>query len=322
MDVLKIDVPFEHRFRCWFCGEGSDNEIEVRDPQIHNGEKLIAIPICDECESYKCHTLVKTLDVLRDNIKDKIITNSSKALSIGANWTKSELKESNFEGHAFEGFKRSGWEMYLIAKERVNFKAWELCIDGVPASNYIPEETYQFDGLSFTSFTGMLDYLSKTFFLNKPFLKQVLTLYGNDRAIEAVKFCRLVPNSSESQREMALDDLIESFKEKEALALKNKKREELNLNIQTSSILPVKVSNITVPVVSIQWAMNNGVIDFETLDLLEDSFFKAFSNKGESKAIQLFNGLEIYLDKRLSSPIWRKEKDPNASLWEYIQSKI
>jgi len=79
------------------------------------------------------------------------------------------------------------------------------------------DENFVFDGLTFTSFITMLDYLSTTFSLNKDFLEQVLTLYGDDRAIEAVKFCRLVPNESKPEREKALNDLIASFKEKDAM---------------------------------------------------------------------------------------------------------
>ncbi|AAZ27894.1 hypothetical protein [Colwellia psychrerythraea] len=322
MDLLDIDIPFDCRFKCWFCGENSHTNIEVRDQEVKGGLDMISIPTCDECQSYGCHPLASSLEELKQTIKDKIIIRSSKELSIGSNWTEKELNESDFTGNAFEGFKKSGWEMFLIAKERVNFKAWDLCIDGIPVREILPEETFEFDGLAFSNFTGMLNYLSKTFFLNKNFLNRVLTLYGNDRAIEAVKFCRLVPNESESQREQAFDDLVESFREKEALVLRNKKRDALELNISIDSIMPVSIRKNTIPVLSIHWAMNNGVIDFETLDMLEDKFFETFSFEGDKKVFQMFNALEIYMDKRLSSPVWRETKDPNVTLWKYVESQF
>jgi len=320
MDVQDIDIPFDCRFKCWFCGEWSHQTIETNLSKLQN-KHIINMPICDECKSYRCHEEVSLLDKLRELIKERIVLRSAKELSIGANWTEQELQESDLNGRAFDGFKESGWEMYLIAKERVNFRGWELCIDGIPIENISSAEKFEFDGLTFTSFMSMLDYLSKSFSLNKEFLRKVLTVYGNNRAIEAVKFCRLVINDSESARRQAFDDLVESFKEKEELALRNKKRDVLELNINIDSILPVSIRNITIPVSPIHWAMNNGVIDFEILDALADDFFEVFSSDDDEQAFKLFNALEIYMDKRLSSPSWRHKQDPNVALWEYVESK-
>jgi len=218
MDVLNLDIPFDCRFTCWFCGEGSHNTI-VTTLSTPQNNYSVNMPICDECKSYRCHNDVSSLVKLEELIKEKIVIRSAKELSIGANWTEKELQESDLNGGAFDGFKKSGWPMYLIAKDRVNYSGWELCIDGIPIENISIDEKLEFDGLVFTSFMSMLDYISNSFSLNKEFLKQVLTIYGNHRAIEAVKFCRLVPNDSKSQREKAVNDLIESFREKEALEL-------------------------------------------------------------------------------------------------------
>ena len=213
MHVLNLDIPFDCRFTCWFCGEGSHQTIVT----TLKTRQAVNMPICDECKSYRCHNESSALVILEKLIKDKIVKQSAKALAIGANWTEKELQESELTGSAFDGFKKSGWKMFLIARERVNFSGWELSIDGVPIENTVVDENFVFDGLTFTSFITMLDYLSTTFSLNKDFLEQVLTLYGDDRAIDAVKFCRLVPNESKPEREKALNDLIASFKEKDAM---------------------------------------------------------------------------------------------------------
>ncbi len=218
MDVLDIDIPFECRFTCWFCGEGSHQTIVTVLPK-HQNNHSVNMPICDECKSYRCHNDVNSLIKLKELIKEKIVKRSAKALSIGANWTEKELQESGLHGNAFDGFKRSGWPMYLIAKERVNYSGWELCIDGISIEITPDDSTFEFDGLTFTSFISMLDYLSKSFSLNKEFLSKVLAIYGDNRAIEAVKFCRLISHNSEYQHEKALDDLIESFREKKFIAM-------------------------------------------------------------------------------------------------------
>lgn len=217
MSILNLDIPFDCRFTCWFCGEGSHKTI-VTTLSTDQGRYSVNMPICDECKSYNCHHDVTSLVKLEKQIKAKIVLRSAKELSIGANWTEEELQGSELNGSAFDGFKKSGWPMFLIAKERLNYSGWPLSIDGIPIEDISIDEKFEFDGLTFTSFISMLDYLTHSFSLNKDFLKQVLTIYGNHRAIEAVKFCRLVPNYSKYQRERALVDLIESFKEKETLA--------------------------------------------------------------------------------------------------------
>jgi len=220
LDIQDIDIPFEYRFTCWFCGEGSYQTIVtalITPEETH----AVNMPICDECKAYRCHNDVNSLVQLRERIKEKIVKRSAKELSIGANWTEEELQESDLNGSAFDGFKKSGWPMYLIAKDRVNFNGWPLSINGIPTESISINEVFEFDGLTFTSFISMLDYLSQSFSLNKEFLRKVLAIYGNDRAIEAVKFCRLMLDNSEFQREKAIDDLIEFFKEKTELTLQN-----------------------------------------------------------------------------------------------------
>ncbi len=219
MATFNLDIPFDYRFTCWFCGEGSHKTI-VATITTHQQYYSVNMPICDECKSYKCHIDVQSLVKLRELIKESMVKQSAKALSIGANWTEKELQESDLNGSAFDGFKKSGWSMYLIAKARVNYSGWALSINGIPIEGNLIDEEFEFDGLSFTSFVSMLDYLSNAFSLNKEFLKRVLAIYGNNRAIEAVKFCRLIPHYSRSEREKAVNDLIESFREKESLAYK------------------------------------------------------------------------------------------------------
>lgn len=224
MNVQDLDIPFNCRFTCWFCGEGSHKTI-VSTFSTPACNYSVNMPICDECKSYRCHLDDNHLVRLKALIKEKIVKRSAKELAIGANWTEKELQESELHGNAFDGFKRSGWSMYLIAKERVNYNGWPLCIEGITIEDIATDEEIEFDGLTFTSVTSMLDYLSQSFALNREFLRKALTLYGTNRAIDAVKFCRLVPNYSKFEQNKAIKELIASIKEKEALALQQKQRD-------------------------------------------------------------------------------------------------
>ena len=123
LEACNLDIPFEYRFTCWFCGEGSYQTI-VASVSTHQQHYLVNMPICDECQSYQCHRVANSLTSIEKLIKAKIVKCSVKELAIGANWTEKELQASDLNGSAFDGFKKSGWRMYLIAKERKTLRQY------------------------------------------------------------------------------------------------------------------------------------------------------------------------------------------------------
>lgn len=205
-----IDVPFENRHQCWFCGEPSCSYYTFQyKSSLHSGERLTALlPACNECCKFtKCSS---SLDVFitAKYVKGQLVRKYRKDLAIGINWTEQELKDSQFEGGNFAGFQRSAWFMYCVAKQRVNFQGWPVVIEDIQVE--LPEQQdFLFDGVQYPDLAAAVVHYSKTFFINRDFLTQVIMLLGEESFAEAVRFCRLQIASTEKERQNALVELLD-----------------------------------------------------------------------------------------------------------------
>lgn len=139
-------------------------------------------------------------------VKKTLLSRYKKDLAIGLNWTEKELVESEFEGGAFEGFKKSGWLMYSIAKTRVNFIGWPLEVDGI-LINQTVTEAFEFDGIQYRSIDEAINHYCSAWQLNQLLLKQTLLLVGKDKFGFALRLCRPYINLSESERKIAFKEI-------------------------------------------------------------------------------------------------------------------
>ncbi|MCG9698007.1 hypothetical protein [Shewanella sp. Isolate11] len=211
-----IDTPFNFRHICWFCGEPSGEAVCFPSDEI-DFESIshdpISIPSCTECYQISLKINALSVDELRREVKDKIILKYQKELGIGANWTEIELQESDFDCAALSGFRQSAWSMYLIAKERVNFSGWELCIDSLPLDFQYETNSFEFDGLQFKDVSSAIIHYVKIFSLDKQLLTESVDILGVDKFAQAVKFCRLNPVESNRERNALIEDLLFSIED-------------------------------------------------------------------------------------------------------------
>lgn len=220
MSATRIDVPFDMRHKCWYCGEPSYDDIEIShqniDATVYDSTSLL-IPICEECEKILQRFSGKSVYESHQFVKNELIKTYSKHLAIGSKWTMQELIESEFQGLALEGFGRSAWAMFEIAKDRVTFNSWQLFIDEMPIDQ--PSQAYdsfEYDGICFANLESAIDHYSKMFELSKPYLREAVNITGKDRFTFAVRFCRLNPGSSDEERDEYLEDLQYSIDEENA----------------------------------------------------------------------------------------------------------
>ena len=160
----QIDVPFNFRYTCWFCGEPSIDYVDFPKsaesiPKLEHPP--IAIPVCDECSKVKYQDNVHSIWALRDQVKHSLITKYTKHLGIGENWTEQELKDSEFSGTILGGFGRSAWKMFQIAKSRVSFNGWDVSVDEVPLSANDETSGFSFEGVRYLSLNACIDYYVK-----------------------------------------------------------------------------------------------------------------------------------------------------------------
>ena len=209
----QIDIPFDVRYTCLFCGEPSDGVVNIPysvDDMNKAPHEPLSVPSCTECQLFVKKARCQSIYQYRNAVKAALTRKYQKALSIGSNWTEQELQESEFEGAAFEGFKRSAWMMYTIAKERINYSGWPLCLDGVPLVADDDAGGFTFDGTEFVSIEHAMEHYIKTFYLDAILLPELVKSLGKDKFAYAIRISRLYINISAAERTQIIADIVES----------------------------------------------------------------------------------------------------------------
>lgn len=206
-----IDVPFQYRHCCWFCGEPADQQFTFPHKAIALADcahPTLSLPSCKECKSFARQTDVDNIWQVKKQVKKLLVNTYRQHLAIGINWTKQELANSEFEGGNFAGFQRSAWFMYEVAKARVNFSGWRIVLDGLYLAEEFIKDPFIFDGVEYPSVEDAIEHYSKNFSLSSGYLAEVLACLGNENFSQAVRHCRLMVGSTPQEQKQALRALV------------------------------------------------------------------------------------------------------------------
>ncbi|MGJ8693763.1 MAG: hypothetical protein ACSHW0_14950 [Thalassotalea sp.] len=210
IDAL-IEVPFKFRHICWFCGEPANKKFSFPNDQHVVAEcphPTLIIPACQECTQLARQSKEDTIWLVRSKVKKLLISLYQKHLAIGLNWTKKELENSEFEGGNFEGFKKSAWFMYEVAKDRVNFSGWKLVLDGLNIEEEFIKEGFIFDGVIYPNVDEAIEYYTCHYALPSDYLALVVASIGSDLFSKAVSFSRLMVGTTPAERKQALRQML------------------------------------------------------------------------------------------------------------------
>lgn len=228
--AIKTETPFNDRHRCWFCGEPhqgffifpteqyNEDDINILTVNVQCAHPRLIVESCHECRKFASQHSLSTIWAVRRFVKEKLITTYEKHLAIGVNWTKEELANSDFEQGNFEGFARSAWFMFEVAKGRVNYQGWPLVIDGIELDemDYSTQtiETFSFDGVFYPSISEAVKYYCNVFYIDEGYFYKVLRCIVSESSdinhssfAKTVRFCRLLVNASSHERKLALQGL-------------------------------------------------------------------------------------------------------------------
>ncbi|MEG3756144.1 hypothetical protein [Psychromonas arctica] len=209
-----VEIPFNYRHTCWFCGEPSDKKIKFPsyEYEINILDHLpLTLPSCKECSSIIKRSAFTSIYHYRDAIKKALTKKHQKTLSIGSNWTKKELEESELEGSAFEGFKRSAWPMFELMQGRINYQGWPLVVNNELLVIDSNNDSFEFDGVLYVSLDDAVSHAVKTFFLDEALFTRVLSVLGKSKFSQAIRLCRLYPNLTTSSREDVFLEILDSI---------------------------------------------------------------------------------------------------------------
>jgi len=212
MTLPVIDIPFNQRHCCWFCGEPATKLFSF--PKNSFSAEIcchdaLSVPSCGECSSFANKSHQHNIWLISSDVKKHLLKKYQKHLAIGINWTQEELANSQFEGGNFASFQKSAWFMYEVAQQRVNYIAWPLSLNGLDIEHLKESslDSFSFDGVNYPSIEDAISHYVETFALNDDYLRQVLHKMGINRFAAAVRFCRLMVDSTPNERRVALKEL-------------------------------------------------------------------------------------------------------------------
>ncbi|WP_428461549.1 hypothetical protein [Photobacterium kagoshimensis] len=314
-----IDVPFNYRHTCWFCGEPYFESFGfMPSPNYEHQEHPLMLPCCQECFTSCKSIKVSSLDLFRDKVKEQLHKRYAKHLQIGVNWTKEELEDCEFEGKALEGFRESAWSMFEIAKERVNYQGWPVSIDGIPVAGMTNVFQFEFDGICYTGLNHAVQQLALKHGIPQPYLEKVVELVGRSKMAYALRFCKTSYGYSDAQIAASLDSLKALLAEEavnESMVDKPAVAPTRSREFSISEIHDLILYRTQISAYAIQWALERGIDTLHKLAIQEDAFFEHFAKDSEMVAFTYFNGLQIYLEKRETDPLWAEQEDPNRELF-------
>ncbi|MGI2260156.1 hypothetical protein [Shewanella sp. GXUN23E] len=202
-----IDIPFEYRHLCWFCGEPGSTSFNFKAGK-NSPHPSLKLPCCTECHALAVKAPATSVWECLSGVKDALIKRYAKHLAIGDNWTREELEASGFSCRILSGFRESGWMMYEIARDRVNFSPWPLSLDGIALDEH-RATLFAFNGLSFGSVGKARDYYQALYGLDREFFTSLINLLGQPRFGYALKLARLYRTSGARDKQRVLRELAE-----------------------------------------------------------------------------------------------------------------
>lgn len=207
MSSALIDIPFEQRHICWFCGEPCNQQLDYPHPVAEH--RAIAIPSCKECLVLAKKQLLTSYAECRVAVKDALMKRYAKHLAIGLNWTKEELAAADFTCRTLQSFQQSAWFMYEVARDRINFSGWPISVNGIPQPIDISDTRFEFDGVKYSSLFAAIEHYGRQLAIDKDFLSGVVAVVGKARFGHAVRLARIHIVSNAKVKRAVIQQLID-----------------------------------------------------------------------------------------------------------------
>jgi hypothetical protein len=215
MSHTLVDIPFNQRHQCWFCGEPSELTFGFPHqylPVFDCSHPPLSVPSCRECTHLARKAKQHSIWAVASDVKRFLTQTYRKDLAIGINWTKEELANSEFETGSFVGFQKSAWFMYEVAKQRVNYQGWLLSLEGIELNSTFISCEFLFDGVTYPSVDIAIDHFVESYHLTPWCFQKALSVVGVEQFGKAVKFCRLLVGRTADEQKLALRYFFEDEK--------------------------------------------------------------------------------------------------------------
>lgn len=209
----KIDVPYEMRHSCFYCGE-YEYDLDHVPPTsryhdfigIYDSHQPILVPSCKECNGMLSNSLQKDIYERFDECKKKLTRKLSKYLRYELIWYDEELEYADFTGE-FEKFSKAVPKEIEKAKQRLSWDHWPVSIDGIEIENVQMSYNFKLDGKEFRTLDHLLEYVKRVHKVPVKYFEKVLLIVGYAKVDYALRICQTQKVTTEAQMNRVLEDL-------------------------------------------------------------------------------------------------------------------
>lgn len=215
----KIDVPWEFRNICFYCGEFSQHDDHVPPTSryhdfmaMYDCHPPLLIPACKQCNSLLGDSLQRDIYERFEECKLRLLKKLDKYLMYGNIWDEDSLDYARFTGDLGK-FSKAIVKHAQIAKSRLEWEHWPVSIDGNILEK--SEEGYmiKMDGKEFKRLDHAIEYVKRVYKIPALYFEKVINVVGYVKADLALAVCRTRKVKSEAEMNKVLEDLIESERE-------------------------------------------------------------------------------------------------------------
>lgn len=223
----RIDVPWEHKNTCFYCGEYSHADDHVPPTSryhdfiaLYDCHPPILVPACNQCNRVLSNTLQKDIYERFDECKELLLKRLDKYLMYGNIWDEDSLDYAKFTGDLGK-FSKAIVKEAKVAKSRLEWEHWNVSVEGVDLEKSAEGYRIKMDGKEFKRLDHVLEYARRVHKVPATYLEKVLNIVGFVKADHALAVCRTRKVKSEAEMNKVLEDLLEVESEHVLSAIEN-----------------------------------------------------------------------------------------------------
>ena len=221
---VKIDVPYDKRMDCFYCGSIASQEDHVPPvTRISDYKALwdkhipLLVPSCAECNSLLDDSIQPDLYQRFDYAKVLLTKKIGKYIRMGELWTEEDIEYADFSGELSKSMEAIP-RMAKISKERLDYMHWPISIGGETLERCTECAELKMDGKVFTNMDYAFEYARKVHAIPPKYLEHVVDIVGMKRLDYAFNLCKTVKVKSDSEMKAVLLELKD-----EQLDMENKR---------------------------------------------------------------------------------------------------
>lgn len=209
----QIDVPYEFKHICFYCGESADTVDHVPPVSryydyigLYDKHPAITVPSCMECNLLLSDSLQEDIYGRFDEAKKRLTVKLKKYLKYASIWDENELDNASFTGD-LQRFAENVMIEASVAKERLEWQHWALSIDGAELYNLDDSTWIEVGGMRFKKYDHVLEYVKKVHKVAPLYFEKVVEVVGLSKVDFALHYCKTNKPKNQDHMNILINNL-------------------------------------------------------------------------------------------------------------------